>query len=117
MKIAAALILAGLVLAATGPSWAQAQQCPAGIYPSLDAFGNRTCKRVSDGSAASVEVPKGQTCPMGAYPTLDNYGNKVCRSQGAGAQRPTDYYDTSKGCPAGTFPTLDPYGRPVCKGF
>lgn len=90
---------------------------PAGAYPSVDSWGNKICKRSSDGGAATTEVPRNQTCPNGAYPTVDSYGNKICRSSGSGGRSGTDYYDTSKGCPAGTYPSVDSYGNKVCKKF
>ncbi len=111
MKVAA--VFAALALATIGSSAAQAQSCPIGSYPSVDNFGNRICKRSSDGSAASTEVPRGQTCPIGAYPTVDSYGNKVCRSSNGGG----DSYDTSKGCPTGSYRSVDSYGNKVCKPF
>lgn len=117
MKIAAVLILAGLVSAAAGVSPALAQQCRPGSYPALDDFGNKVCKRLSDGDTVSTQVPRGQVCPAGAYPTLDSYGNRICRSEATPTRPRTDYYDTSKGCPTGSFQTLDSFGNKVCKAF
>lgn len=116
--LAVAACLAAFVSVTLGSEPAQAQQCPAGSYPSVDSFGNQVCKRFSDQSTATAQVPRGQTCPMGSFPTVDSYGNQICRSQGAAPSQPhTDYYDTSRGCPAGTFQTVDAYGDPVCKRF
>jgi hypothetical protein len=108
-----AVILAALVASACGS--AQAQQCPAGAFPTVDNWGNKVCRRFSDQSTATTEVPRNQTCPNGAYPTVDGYGNRICRSFETPNQPRTDYYDTSKGCPAGMFPTVDGYGNRVCK--
>ena len=103
--------------AVAGSSPAQAQQCPAGGYPSVDNWGNQVCKRFSDQSTATTRVPHSQACPNGSAPAVDNWGNQVCRSF-ADPNRPrTDYYDTSHGCPTGTYPSVDTYGNQVCKRF
>lgn len=117
MKIAAAMILSAFVAATIGLSPAQAQQCPTGAYPFVDSWGNKICKRFSDGGASTTEVPKGQTCPTGSHPWADTWGNKICRSFNAPNQPRTDYYDTSKGCPTGMYPTMDSFGNNVCKRF
>jgi hypothetical protein len=115
MKIAAALIASALASATLGLSPAQAQQCPPGAFPSVDNWGNQTCKRFSDQSTATTQVPRGQQCPTGAIPAVDNFGNPICRSIAAPNQPRTDYYDTSRGCPVGTLPSVDMYGNQVCK--
>lgn len=117
MKITAALILCAFALATFGSSPAQAQQCPVGSYPWVDSWGNKTCKRYSDGSAATTEAPRGQTCPMGSYSWVDSWGNKICRTYETGNQPRTDYYDTSKGCPVGTYEWADEWGNKVCKKY
>jgi hypothetical protein len=97
---------------------AQAQaQCPIGSDPWVDTWGNQTCRRFSDQSTATTQVPPGQTCPTGAYPTVDNWGNQICRTFGAQNQPRTDYYDTSEGCPVGTYQSVDNWGNSVCKRF
>jgi hypothetical protein len=108
-------VLIGIVAALALGTPAYAGQCPAGSYPSVDNWGNQICKRFSDQSTATAQVPRDQQCPNGAYPTMDNFGNQVCRSFGASNQPRTDYYDTSHGCPIGTIPWVDMYGNNVCK--
>jgi hypothetical protein len=115
MKIAATLILSALIATTAAP--ALAQQCPTGSFPAVDAWGNKICQRVEDGSAATTEVPRGQACPTGAYPWTDNWGNKICRTFDSPNQPRTDYYDTSKGCPTGTHDWVDEWGNKVCKPF
>jgi hypothetical protein len=117
MRIAAALILSALISATAGVPAAQAQQCPAGTYPSVDTWGNQVCKRFSDNSAAAVQTPHNQACPNGAYPTVDKWGTQVCRTFDTPNQPRTDYYDTSKGCPVGSLPSMDSWGNKVCKPF
>ena len=111
------LVVSALIAATAGLTPAQAQQCPMGSYPSVDSWGNQICRRVSDQSAATAQVPRGQTCPNGAYPTVDGYGNQICRSFNTPNQPRTDYYDTSRGCPMGSYPSVDSYGNNVCKRF
>lgn len=117
MKLAATLVLAAFVASAGGLSSASAQSCPTGSYPWVDSWGNRICKRHSDGSTATVEAPRGEACPTGSYPWTDSWGNKICRSQGSGDRPQTDYYETRKGCPTGTHEWVDSWGNKVCKTF
>jgi hypothetical protein len=115
-RSASALFLA-LAVAGAAPSSALAQQCPTGSYPWVDSWGNNICRRHSDGSTATTQVPRNQTCPTGSYSWVDNWGNQICRSHSSRDGRRTDYYYTSKGCPVGTHQTVDAYGNPVCKRF
>lgn len=117
MRLSRLAILFGFAIAVFGSSPAASQQCPVGSYPWVDSWGNSICRRHSDGSTATTEVPRNQTCPTGAFPWVDSWGNRICRTHGDAEGRRTDYYDTSKGCPVGTHQTVDGYGNPVCKRF
>jgi hypothetical protein len=124
MKMAAALIVAGLVSGIAGPASAQTQQpCPTGAYPSVDSADNQACKRSSDQgvattqSAATPQAPRTKPCPRGAYPTVDN-GANVCRTFNSPNQRQNPgYSDVRSGCPMGMFPSVDTRGNNICKQF
>ena len=118
MRLVATVILCGLATLMLDVGSVQAQQqCPTGSYPWVDNWGNKICKRFSDESAATTQVPSGQTCPTGSHPWVDSWGNKICRTFDAPNQPRTDYYDTSKGCPTGTYQWTDDWGNKVCKRF
>ncbi|MDD2770537.1 MAG: hypothetical protein PHT19_17615 [Methylococcus sp.] len=84
--------------------------CGFGQIPTLDAYGNETCRDVQTGQIRHIEGGLSD-CPMGTTPRLTNRG-PACVQKDTGQP----YFDERRECPLGTVPRLDEKGNRVCGG-